>query len=188
MKLNLAVVVASTRPGRIGPLIADWFLEVAGQRDDLVLTKLDLQTFGLPLFDEPHHPATGRYEHDHTRSWSAAVSAADAFLFVMPEYNAGPPPSLMNALNFLHREWVYKPAAFVSYGGISGGLRAVQSVKPILNALRIVPVNEGVVLPNVHSQVAGDRFVGTAVQAEAVDSALNELHRVAAALAPLRGG
>ena len=63
------------------------------------------------------------------RRWSASVEAADAFVFVTPEYNYGPPPSLLNALNYLYQEWNYKPVAFVSYGGMSGGLRAVQMEK-----------------------------------------------------------
>lgn len=186
MNLTLGVVVASTRPGRVGPLIADWFLDTAAQDRDVSTVRLDLQEYALPIFDEPHHPALGIYEHDHTRRWSSAVAGADAFVFVMPEYNAGPPPSLVNALNYLHREWAYKPAAFISYGGISGGLRAVQSLKPMLNALRLVPINESVVLANVHAQIGDKGFGGTPQQAEAGVSMLKELHRVSAALAGLR--
>jgi NAD(P)H-dependent FMN reductase len=158
MKLKLAIVVASTRSGRIGPAIADWFLDIARRETDCDTELLDLKDQGLPIYDEPHHPATGRYEHDHTRRWSARVGAADAFVLVMPEYNAGPPPPLLNALNFLYREWTYKPVAFVSYGGVSGGLRAVQAVKPVLTALRVVPVVDGVVAPMVHAQLEDGRF------------------------------
>jgi NAD(P)H-dependent FMN reductase len=149
MNPKLNIVVTSTRPGRIGPVIAEWFLATAHQQGGFSAELVDLQSFELPVYDEPHHPATGRYEHGHTRLWSASVDAADAFVFVMPEYNAGPPPSLLNALNFVLKEWAYKPAAFVSYGGVSGGLRAVQLVKPVLSALRMVPVVEGVVMPLV---------------------------------------
>jgi hypothetical protein len=70
------------------------------------------------------------YEHDHTKRSSASVAAADAFVIVTPEYNYGPPPSLINAFDFVYKEWNYKPAGFVSYGGVSGGLRAVQRSRP----------------------------------------------------------
>src|SRR6185295_5597150 len=82
---------------------------------------VDLRDYALPLFDEPKHPRFGQYEHEHTKRWSAKVKEADAFVFVTAEYNYGMPPSLLNALTYLSAEWAYKAAAFVSYGGVSGG-------------------------------------------------------------------
>ena len=69
--------------------------------------------------------------------------------FVVPEYNFGPPPSLLNAFTFLVREWGYKPCAFVSYGGLSGGTRAVQVTKLMVTGLRMMPMVEGVAIPMV---------------------------------------
>src|SRR3546814_1428758 len=83
-----------------------------------------------------HHPRLGKYQHEHTRRWSESVAAADAFALVTPEYNFGPTPALLNALNYVYTEWNYKPAAFVSYGGVSGGIRAVQLTKPVLCTLK----------------------------------------------------
>lgn len=95
---------------------------------------------------------TGRlqkYQHAHTKAWCASVDAADAFVLVLPEYNFGPPSALLNAMNYLVREWQYKPAAFVSYGGMSGGLRAVQVTKQLLTTLKVMPMLEAVAIPNV---------------------------------------
>ncbi|WP_163368404.1 NADPH-dependent FMN reductase, partial [Enterobacter hormaechei] len=64
-------------------------------------TLVDLADFKLPIFDEPKHPRLGDYQHEHTRKWSASVKAADAFVFVTPEYNYGPSPALINALTYL---------------------------------------------------------------------------------------
>ncbi|MBP0575805.1 NAD(P)H-dependent oxidoreductase, partial [Mycobacterium tuberculosis] len=66
---------------------------------------VDLADFNLPVYDKPHHPRLKRYEHDHTKRWSASVAAADAFVFVMPEYNFGPTPALTNAIDYLFHEW-----------------------------------------------------------------------------------
>ena len=74
---------------------------------------------------------------------------ADAFVFVTPEYNYAPPPALVNALNYLSREWNYAPVGFVSYGGISGGLRSVQVAKQIVTTLKMMPIPEGVPMPMV---------------------------------------
>ncbi len=57
----------------------------------------------------------------------------------MPEYNHSYNAALKNALDYLNREWAYKPVGFVSYGGVSGGLRAVQAIKPVVAALRMTP-------------------------------------------------
>jgi len=122
--MKLHVVVSSTRPGRVGPLIADWF---AGQVDPdsdkggFDVEIIDLARVGLPMLDEPNHPAEQQYVHEHTRNWSASVAAADAFVFVMAEYNTGFTAPLKNALDYLYSEWHHKPVGFVSYGMTSAG-------------------------------------------------------------------
>ena len=138
------------------------------------------------MYDEPKHPSLQQYEHDHTKQWAARIRAADAFVFVTPEYNSGPPPSLINALNYVYKEWNYKPAGFVSYGGISGGLRAVQIEKQILTTLKIVPLVEAVVVPLVAQSIADGRFRGSDLHTQAAKVMLDELMRWAVALKPLR--
>ena len=84
----LNVLIASTRPGRVGPAVAKWFHEVALRRGDFEEVRLvDLADFGLPVYDEPKHPRLRDYAHEHTRRWSESVDAADAFVIVTPEYN-----------------------------------------------------------------------------------------------------
>jgi hypothetical protein len=82
-------------------------------------TPIDLAEVGLPLLDEPNHPRLQQYSHQHTKDWSAAVSRADAFVLVTPEYNHSFPASLKNALDHLVRDRADKPAGIVSYGGVS---------------------------------------------------------------------
>jgi NAD(P)H-dependent FMN reductase len=133
--MKLGIIVASTRPTRVGHLIGQWVHERAVEHGKFDIELLDLAKFHLPLYDEPKHPSLQQYEHDHTMRWSASVAAADAFVIVTPEYNYGPPPSLINAFDYVYKEWNYKPAGFVSYGGVSGGLRAVQMEKQTLTTL-----------------------------------------------------
>jgi len=116
------VIIASVREARVGPAIARWFLEEARKNGKFELEVVDLKELGLPMLDEPRHPRFRQYEHDHTRAWSARVDAADAYVFVTPEYNYSMPPALVNAVDYLLHEWTYKPASFVSYGGVSGGM------------------------------------------------------------------
>ena len=95
-----------------------------------VFTLLDLEAFDLPLLDEPLPPVRGQYHHDHTKRWSAAVSAVDGFVMVTPEYNHSTSAALKNALDYLYREWNDKAVGFVSYGG-RGGTRAVEHLRLI---------------------------------------------------------
>jgi NAD(P)H-dependent FMN reductase len=183
---RLSIVVASTRPGRVGPLIADWVRRAAEADGRFDVHLEDLADYRLPVFDEPRHPRLKAYEHEHTRRWSATVEASDAFVLVTPEYNFSTPPALVNALDFLHGEWACKPAAFVSYGGISGGLRGVQMTKQILTSLKVMPLPEAVVIPMVGERIRDGAFHAAESHETGAKAMLAELHRWALALRPLR--
>ena len=187
LALKLNIVVCSTRPGRVGLSVAKWFEGVTVQHAKFACELVDLAEFNLPVYNEPNHPRFQKYQHDHTKKWSACVSAADAFVFVTPEYNYGPPPSLLNALDYVYVEWNYKPASFVSYGGMSGGVRAVQTAKLTLTTLKMVPIVEAVAIPMVPKQLnEAGQFTANDGQISAATAMLDELFRWAEALKPLR--
>lgn len=188
MTLRLHTIIVSTRPTRVGPLFANWFQGIAVAQGKFDARLVDLADFELPLLDEPKHPRLKQYEHAHTKAWSESVAAADAFVFVTPEYNYSAPPSLMNAVDYLFSEWSYKPAGFVSYGGVSGGLRSVQMAKQLLASVKVVPILEAVTISNQAQHFDADRnFVPTEPMIAAAGTMLDELHRWAGALKPLRG-
>jgi NAD(P)H-dependent FMN reductase len=185
--LRLHVVVTSTRPGRVGPSVGQWFLERVKLHGKLEPELVDLKEVNLPAMDEPKHPRFKQYQHEHTKKWAAKVAEADAFVFVTPEYNYGGPPALLNAFDFLYSEWNYKAAGFVSYGGVSGGTRSVQMSKLTVTALKMMPLPEGVIIPWVSKLVdehhvfrGGEEFEKAAVVM------LDELTRWAEALKTLR--
>lgn len=184
--LELHVVVVSTRPGRLGPVVAKWFVERANEHGGFGVRLVDLAEVALPLLDEPSHPRLKDYRHQHTKDWSATVDAADAFVFVTPEYNYSTPAPLVNALDYLYQEWCYKPAGFVSYGGVSGGTRSVQMTKQILTALKMMPIPEQVAIPSFNQYVKEGVFTPPDNQAKAAKTMLDELAKWADALQPLR--
>jgi NAD(P)H-dependent FMN reductase len=155
------IIVASTRPGRVGLPIAEWVHAIARERSDIEVELVDLREVNLPIHDEPHHPRLGKYEHEHTRRWSASVERADGFIFVTPEYNHSFPASLKNALDFVFREWAHKPVGIVSYGGVAAGTRSVQALKPVLAALQMIPVLESVNIPFVANLFDADKKLTT---------------------------
>lgn len=147
MKYQLKIIIGSTRPTRKGPIVADWFLKIAKQHPDFEVELLDLKEIDLPLMDEPNHPRVQKYINAHTKKWSKTIDSADAFVIVTPEYNFGYPATLKNALDYLSVEWSDKPMGFVSYGGISGGTRAVQELKLPVTALGMMPIPQAVNIP-----------------------------------------
>jgi NAD(P)H-dependent FMN reductase len=186
--LTLQVITASTRPSRQGPKVAAWFLERCREHGRFQVEPIDLAAPALPLFDEPEHPRFRKYAHDHTKAWSATVDRADAYVVVTPEYNYGMPPSLLNALDYLVHEWAYKPLGFVSYGGVSGGLRSVQMIKLTATALRMMPIPEAVTLSmfTQHIDQETGRFAPPEVQDKAAEAMLDELMKWGEALRGLR--
>jgi NAD(P)H-dependent FMN reductase len=184
---RLLTIIASTRPGRIGLPVANWFLERAAAHGGFELEVVDLAQLQLPLLDEPSHPRLRQYTRDHTREWSATVEAADAVVMVTSEYNYGYPAALKNAIDYLHHEWRYKPVGFVSYGGVAAGTRAVQQLKQVVTALAMMPTQASVNIPFVQQFLGEDgAIVGNEVMLEAVPAMLDELLKFQAALAPLR--
>jgi NAD(P)H-dependent FMN reductase len=184
---HLTVVIASTRPGRAGLPIAEWFTARARAHGGFEVEVADLAALALPMMDEPSHPRLRQYIHQHTLDWSATVEASDAFVFVMPEYNYGYTAPLKNAIDYLHSEWNYKPLGFVSYGGVAAGTRAVQQLKGVVTTLKMTPLPEAVSIP-FHTQFIDEdgTVVANEVMEAAADTMLNELIRVEAALRPLR--
>ncbi|MBL7490747.1 NAD(P)H-dependent oxidoreductase [Frankia sp. AgB1.9] len=186
---KLVIIIASTRPGRIGPSIGTWVAEQATAHGAFDVELVDLAEVDLPMFNEPRHPRLGDYAHDHTKEWAATVAAADAFVFVMPEYNHSFTAPLKNAIDFLSAEWRYKPVGFASYGGIAAGTRAVQAIKPVLTALDLVPVTPAIALAMVGQKIGSDgQLVADAAMDAAAKVMFDEIARWTAALAGLRAG
>jgi NAD(P)H-dependent FMN reductase len=181
----LAIVIGSTRVGRVGPKFAEWFRERAVAHAGFDVELIDLAQVNLPLMDEPNHPRLHKYIHQHTIDWSQMVERADAFVFVTPEYNFGYSAALKNAIDYLSGEWADKAVGFVSYGGVAAGTRAVQQLKQVVTALKMIPVAEAVNIPFF------GQFIDEAgavrpndVMTRAADAMLDELGRITALLRP----
>lgn len=187
MPLKLNIIIGSTRPGRAGVPIGRWLKEFAVAHGAFDVELVDLADFNLPLLDEAAHPYFQQYEHEHTKRWSASVNAADAYVFVTPEYDYFPPASLVNAVQVLAREWAYKAAGVVSYGAISGGLRASQSLRQLITTVNVHALPQAVPIP-LFGQFIGDDgiFRPNPPMTEGTTGMLDELAKWALALKPMR--
>jgi len=181
------IIIASTRPGRGGWPVAQWFIRRANEHGAFEVKVVDLIELNLPLLDEPNHPRLRQYTQPHTHEWSEQVDAADAFVLVTPEYNHGYPASLKNAIDFLHHEWRHKPVGFVSYGGVAAGTRSVEQLQQVVTAVKLTPVIEQVNIPFYQQFIADDGAVqANEVMEQATDAMLDSLLRWEATLRPLR--
>lgn len=153
---QLAVIIGSTRQGRLGPAVAGWFSEQAAARADVAIDLIDLAATDAPI--------------------GPRLAAADAFVVVTPEYNHSFPAPLKEVLDAYSAEWRAKPAAFVSYGGISGGLRAVEQLRQVFAELHVVTIRDTVSVHGVWSHVGPDgRLIEDAARAGAARAMLQRL-------------
>lgn len=183
----LLTVIASTRPTRVGLPVAEWFCGEAEEHGGFDVEVADLAELRLPLMDEPAHPRLREYQHRHTLDWSATVDRADAFVFVLPEYNHSFTAPLKNAIDYLNQEWRDKAVGFVAYGGVSAGTRALTAIKPVVTALRMVPAVEAVTIPFVGQFLDAERRIRpNDVMRQASTAMLDELGRLTGALRALR--
>ena len=154
--MRLLIIVGSTRPVRVGDQVADAVAGaatgVAREREhniDVVID--DLAERALPFLNEPAPAAMsgGSYAHQHSRDWADRIRSADAVVLVTPQYNAGYPAALKNAIDYLWNEWRGKPGAIVSYGteGSSGGKQAQAQLAQIADFVGIGLVGPGVRIP-----------------------------------------
>ena len=175
---TLTVIIGSTRPGRVGAAIGQWFAGRARRYGSFDVEVADLATVNLPMLDESKHPRLRQYVHQHTWDWSALIDRADAVVFVTPEYNHGYPATVKNAIDFLHHEWTDKPVCFVSYGGVSAGTRSVQQLKAVVTAVGMLPVVGMVNIPFV-TQFLDDNggFEANNITDQAAETMLDELLR-----------
>jgi NAD(P)H-dependent FMN reductase len=187
MALKLNIVIGSTRPGRVGPVVAEWVKEAAREHGQFDVELVDLADFGLPLLDEAAHPKMQQYANEPTKRWSESVASADAFVFVTPEYDYFAPATLVNAVQTLMQEWFYKAAGVVSYGGISGGLRSAQVLRQLLGNVNVHALPQVVPVP-MFPQFIGDDGVFRPNEAmkDGAKAMLDELLKWASALKTLR--
>lgn len=175
---KLKIISSTVRPGRKGPIVARWIADIAIKNGNFNVELLDLGEINLPMMNEPNHPSLQKYQHEHTKQWSQKINEADAFIFVTAEYDHNYPAPLRNALEYLYHEWGYKPAGIVSYGGVSAGTRALNSLKNDLSTFKIVPLNEAVNFPFFTKNINdNDELEANEISHKAAETMLKELFR-----------
>lgn len=170
-KHKVFVIIGSTRPGRIGAKMANWVKSLNSPDSNLDLEIVDLAEINLPLLDEPMPAMMGQYSGEHTKVWAAKVAQAEGFIFVTPEYNAGYPAALKNAIDYLFNEWAIKKALIVSYG-YGGGVRAQVQLVPVLNNVKlsqVEPAGSVILSQEMFNDIHAGKDLSVVLEKEASD-------------------
>ncbi len=186
--VKIGIIVGSTRPGRFGIQPANWLKTLTETRQDATFELIDLAAVNLPLLDEaiPASMAT-EYANDHTKKWSAIVNDMDGFVFVTPEYNHSTSGVLKNAIDYVYKEWNYKPLSFISYGSAAGGSRAVEHLRTIAAELKMFDIREQVMLHGYWAQLNEEgKYQFNEEQRQAATTMLDQLVFWATEMAPAR--
>jgi NAD(P)H-dependent FMN reductase len=183
--LKTAIILGSTRPGRVGEAVAEWVYEIAKKHGDAEYELIDVRDANLPLLDEEIPPSQHQYKQPHTKAWAARIDKFDAFVFVTAEYNHGIPGALKNAIDFLYEEWNNKAAGFVSYGS-AGGARVVEQLRLVMAELQIADVRAQVMLSLFTDFEDFKVFKPADFQENAVNAMLDQLTAWGRALKTLR--
>ncbi|GLP70166.1 FMN reductase [Streptomyces sp. TUS-ST3] len=168
--LHVALIVGSNRHGRFGPVVADWLLERLHDRDDLVTEVVDVAEVPLPMTFARTEEASAALA-----SVTPKLAAADAFVVLTPEYNHSYPAGLKNLIDWHFTEWQAKPVALVSYGGISGGLRAVEHLRQVFAELHAVTTRDTVSFHNAGGSFADGRLKDPSGPEAAAKTMLDQL-------------
>jgi NAD(P)H-dependent FMN reductase len=178
-KLNIGIILGSTREGRLSPQVGNWVKELADKRGDANYTIIDIADYKLPLLGENGGDASG------AAAWSEAVAKQDGFVFIAQEYNHSITGSLKNALDYLRVEWNNKAAGIVSYGSV-GGARAAEHLRGILGELSVADVRVHPALSLFTDFENGAELKAAPVQADSVNQMLDQVIPWSTALKTIR--
>ena len=131
-KLNIGIILGSTRQGRLSPQVGEWVKSIGDKRGDANYEIVDIADYKLPLLGEAD--AT-----EQATAWNAKLAELDGFVFIVQEYNHSITGALKNAIDYARETWANKAAGIVSYGSV-GGARAAEHLRGILGEICIADV------------------------------------------------
>ncbi|MFD9039243.1 NADPH-dependent FMN reductase [Streptomyces bottropensis] len=144
--VRVTLVIGSNRTGRFGPVIAEWLLGRVRQHDGFEVDVVDVAEADLPTTFATTPESTARLAEITPK-----LAAAEAFIVLTPEYNHSYPAALKNLIDWHFHEWRAKPVALVSYGGMSGGLRATEHLRQVFAELHGTTVRDTVSFHQAHA-------------------------------------
>lgn len=178
-KMNIGIILGSTRQGRVSPQVGEWVKEIADQRGDANYEIVDIADFQLPFLGTTDGTEPG------IAAWNEKLGSLDGFVFIVQEYNHSITGALKNALDFAREAWNDKAAGIVSYGS-TGGARAAEHLRGICGELKIADVRTHPTLSLFTDFENGTQFKPQSLHLANVNTMLDEVVAWSGALKTLR--
>jgi NAD(P)H-dependent FMN reductase len=178
-KMNIGIILGSTRQGRVSPQVGEWVKGIAEQRGNANYEIVDIADFELPFLGTTDGSEPG------IAAWNEKLASLDGFVFIVQEYNHSITGALKNALDFAREAWNNKAAGIVSYGS-TGGARAAEHLRGICGELKIADVRTHPTLSLFTDFENGSEFKPQALHLDNVNAMLDEVEAWSGALKTLR--
>lgn len=178
-KLNIGIILGSTREGRVSPQVGEWVKGIADKRGDANYEIVDIADFNLPFLGTTDGTEPG------IAKWNEKLANLDGFVFIVQEYNHSITGALKNALDFAREAWNNKAAGIVSYGS-TGGARAAEHLRGIMGELMIADVRVHPTLSLFTDFENGSVFKPQALHLDNVNAMLDQVNSWSGALKTVR--
>ncbi|MEH7009786.1 NAD(P)H-dependent oxidoreductase [Neobacillus niacini] len=178
-KVNIGIILGSTRQGRVSPQVGEWVKGIADKRSDANYEIVDIADYNLPFLGttDGSEPGIG--------AWNEKLANLDGFVFIVQEYNHSITGALKNAMDFAREAWNNKAAGIVSYGS-TGGARAAEHLRGICGELKIADVRTHPTLSLFTDFVNGSEFKPQELHLNNVNAMLDEVEQWSKALKTVR--
>jgi len=141
-KLNIPIILGTTRPERKSADVARLVLKVSESFEEINAFIVDPLDFNMPF--DGNDPAV------KDPKYTTITFEADAFFIVTPEYNHSFPGSLKRLLDSELENYIHKPVAFAGVSsGKWGGIRAIEALVQSVREMGMVSIFTDVYFPNV---------------------------------------
>ncbi|MBS4196342.1 NADPH-dependent FMN reductase [Lederbergia citri] len=178
-KLNIGIILGSTRQGRVSPQVGEWVKGIADKRGDANYEIVDIADFNLPFLGTTDGTEPG------IAAWNAKLASLDGFVFIVQEYNHSITGVLKNAIDFAREVWYDKAAGIVSYGS-TGGARAAEHLRGILAEQKVADVRTHPTLSLFTDFENGSEFKPQEIHLDNVNAMLEEVVAWSSVLKTLR--
>ena len=179
-KLNIGIILGSTRQGRVSPQVGEWVKGIADKRGDANYEIVDIADFNLPFLFTTDGSEPG------IAAWGEKINSLDGFVFIVQEYNHSITGALKNALDSAQAQWNNKAAGMVSYGS-TGGARAAEHLRGILGELAVADVRTHPTLSLFTDFENGSDFKPAELHLTNVNGMLDQVVSWSTALKTVRG-
>lgn len=177
-KLNIGIIISSTRDARVGDQVAKWVLEKAQKHADAHYEIIDIKSYDLPFIGTTE-------DTTQIEKWNTKLATLDGFIFVVAEYNHGLTGAFKNALDLARDPWINKAAGIVSYGS-AGGARASEHLRGVLGELQVADVRTHILLSLFDDFKDWAKFIPRPVHDDNLNLLFTQVQDWSSALKPLR--